>query len=168
MDERCWLCGAPAVLVTEPHRLPMAARDVVIEDQFYRCTECGEEFYNGGMMDESLKKATSAIQVEDGFLRPAEIRALRSSYGLTQAGLEKLIGSGEKTVVRWEKGTVSQNATADTLLRVLRDHPEVVARLAEERGVRVKLPKAAAPENAAAADEVPTVDADREDVRHAA
>jgi HTH-type transcriptional regulator/antitoxin MqsA len=168
MDERCWLCGAPAIVVTEPRRLPMAARDVVAEDRFYRCTECGEEFYNGGMMDETLKKATATIQVEDGFLRPADIRTIRKSYGLTQAGLEKLIGAGEKTVTRWEHGTVAQNATADTLLRVLRDHPEVVARLAEERGVRVKLPKVAAPDVDPPADAVSPAAADREDVRHAA
>jgi len=36
-------------------------------------------------------------------------------------------------VVRWERGTIFQNRTADTLLRVLRDHPEVVAELTRER-----------------------------------
>ena len=63
-------------------------------------------------------------------------------YRLSQASLEKLIRSGEKTVVRWERGRVAQNATADTLLRILRDHPEVVAKLAEQRGVKVTLPEA--------------------------
>ena len=46
-------------------------------------------------------------------------------------------------MVRWEKGSVAQNATADTLLRILRDHPEVVAKLAEERGVKLALPQSA-------------------------
>ncbi|HYH79277.1 MAG TPA: hypothetical protein VEX86_05755, partial [Longimicrobium sp.] len=74
--------------------------------------------------------------------------------------------SGEKTVVRWERGTTAQNATADTLLRVLRDHPEVVARLAAERGVRVRMP-----ERAAEAEASPSAEgarADEESVRHAA
>ncbi len=69
---------------------------------------------------------------------PDAIVALREKYGLTQAGLERLIGAGEKTVVRWERGTVAQNQTADTLLRVLDAHPDVVAQLAKERGVELR------------------------------
>jgi HTH-type transcriptional regulator/antitoxin MqsA len=141
MDETCWLCGSPADLVTELREIPMGTRKVVVDDTFYRCTSCGEMFYRLGMGDETLARAAAKIRQEDGLLTPGEIRALRAMYGLSQAGLERLINSGEKTVVRWERGTVAQNATADTLLRVLRDHPEVVARLAEQRGVRVRMPE---------------------------
>jgi HTH-type transcriptional regulator/antitoxin MqsA len=95
------------------------------------------------MADESFRRAAAAVRREDGLLAPDEVREIRTMYGLTQAALERLIGSGEKTVVRWERGSVAQNATADTLLRVLRDHPDVVAKLAEKRGVRVTLPEAA-------------------------
>jgi HTH-type transcriptional regulator/antitoxin MqsA len=169
MDEHCWLCGAPASLVTEGRRIPMLARDVVAEDRFYRCTACGEEFYGGGMMDATLRKATSTIQEQDALLKPEEIRAIRTSYGLTQAALETLINAGCKTVVRWEHGTVAQNATADTLLRVLRDHPEVVARLAEERGVRVRLPEMPSERTERApVDEPRDGGDDVGDVRHAA
>ncbi|HEU4880832.1 MAG TPA: hypothetical protein VFT45_01265, partial [Longimicrobium sp.] len=41
----------------------------------------------------------------------------------------------EKTVVRWERGTVAQNKTADTLLRVLLEHPEVVVSLKRKSGL---------------------------------
>jgi HTH-type transcriptional regulator/antitoxin MqsA len=121
----------------------MGSRHVTIDDEFYRCPGCGETFTVGVMGDETLRRAAAAVRREDGLLAPDEIRELRASYGLTQANLEKLINSGEKTVVRWERGTVAQNATADTLLRVLRDHPEVVARLAGQRGVKVTLPEPA-------------------------
>ncbi|HEX8244174.1 MAG TPA: type II TA system antitoxin MqsA family protein [Longimicrobium sp.] len=144
-DERCWLCSSPAPLVTEPREVPMGTRKVVVEDTFYRCGSCGETFYRPGMGDETLRRAAAALRKLDGLLEPDEIRAIRSAYGLSQAGLEKLIGAGEKTVVRWEKGTVAQNATADTLLRVLRDHPAVVAKLAEDRGVRVTVPREVQP-----------------------
>ena len=145
MEEmHCWLCDAPADLVTEPRETWWGSRRVTIDDTFYRCSSCGETFYVGDMPDETSRRAATAIRREDGLLEPDEIRAVRARYGLTQAGLETLIGAGEKTVVRWERGTVAQNATADTLLRVLRDHPEVVAALAEERGVKVALPPAEA------------------------
>ena len=128
----------------------MGTRPVAYEDEFYRCSNCGEEFYDGNMADESFRRAAAAVRQADGLLTPDEIRELRATYGLTQASLECLINAGEKTVVRWERGTIAQNATADTLLRVLRDHPEVVAKLAEERGVKVTLPKSAETAQAAA------------------
>lgn len=92
------------------------------------------------MATESLRRATAVIRAEEGLLAPEEIVELRRKYGLTQAQLERLIGAGEKTVVRWERGTVSQNRTADTLLRVLRDFPDVVAHLAK-RGRRPAQPR---------------------------
>jgi len=119
----------------------MGSRRVTIDDEFYRCPECGETFTVGAMGDETLRRAAAAVRREDGLLAPEEIRELRAMYGLTQANLEKMINAGEKTVVRWERGSVAQNATADTLLRVLRDHPEVVAKLAEQRQVPVVLPE---------------------------
>lgn len=128
--------------------MQIGPRKAVIEDEFYRCSTCGEVFYIGGMMDESLRRATAVVRAEDGLLGPDEIVALRGKYGLSQAELERLIGAGEKTVVRWERGTVSQNKTADTLLRILGDHPEVVAQLAAERGVKLTARKRAEPRRA--------------------
>jgi len=143
MEHKCYLCGSTARLVQEPREIPMGSRRVTIDDEFYRCPECGETFTVGTMGDETLRRAAAAVRREDSLLTPDEIREIRAMYGLTQASLERLIGSGEKTVVRWERGSVAQNATADTLLRVLRDHPEVVAKLAEQRGVPVVLPEPA-------------------------
>jgi HTH-type transcriptional regulator/antitoxin MqsA len=136
--EMCAMCGGPATLVEEPHTLNMAGRLVTYDDRFYRCGRCGETYYTGTMTAESSRRAAAVIRAEDGLLGPDDIVTLRKKYGLSQAGLERLIGAGEKTVVRWERGTVAQNRTADTLLRVLADHPDVVARLARERGVRLR------------------------------
>jgi HTH-type transcriptional regulator/antitoxin MqsA len=113
----------------------MGDRPVTFDDRFFRCSRCGEEYFNGEMMDDSLRRATAVIRAEDGLLAPSDIVALRKKYGLTQRQLERLIGAGEKTVVRWERGSVAQNKTADTLLRVLLDHPEVVAALKRQNGL---------------------------------
>jgi HTH-type transcriptional regulator / antitoxin MqsA len=133
--ESCFQCNVPATLVEEPHTRPMGDRPTTFVDRFYRCDRCGEEFYVGEMARDSLRRASAVARAEDRLLTAEEIVAIRRSYHLTQAQLERLIGAGAKTVVRWERGTVTQNRTADTLLRVLRDHPEVVARLAEQNGV---------------------------------
>ncbi len=138
--EHCYLCGNEAPLVRELRETAMGTRRVVIEDEFFRCVRCGETFYDDELADQSSRRAAAAVRREDGLLEPDAIRAIRAQYGLSQAELETLIGAGEKTVVRWERGTVAQNATADTLLRVLRDNPKVVKKLAAERGVDVAVP----------------------------
>lgn len=140
---KCYLCESEVRLVTEPREFREGAQTVVVDDTFYRCDNCGETFYDGVMARESFRRAAAAARLQEGLLTPQEIRDLRAMYGLTQSGLERLINAGEKTVVRWERGMVTQNATADTLLRVLRDHPEVVAKLAQWRGVRVTFPEPA-------------------------
>lgn len=133
----CYQCRSPAYLTRGERRTPMGSRPVSFEDEFYQCSNCGERFYDLDMAEVSNRRAAAAVRRADGLLAPDEIREIRFLYGLSQAKLEKLIGSGEKTVVRWERGTIAQNATADTLLRVLRDHPEVVRKLAKARKIKL-------------------------------
>lgn len=142
---QCYLCGGDSPLTREVRPVPIGSRSAVVEDEFYRCPRCEEDVYLGNMADATSRRAVAVIRAEDGLLGPDDIVALRAAYGLSQAGLERLIGAGEKTVVRWERGTVAQNGTADTLLRVLAEHPDVVARLARERGIRLRKPAAAPP-----------------------
>jgi putative zinc finger/helix-turn-helix YgiT family protein len=153
----CYLCETPASLVEETRTSNWGTRAVTYPDRFYRCDGCGETFYDREMLGESFRRATAVIRAEDGLLVPDDIVGLRKKYSLTQAQLERLIGAGAKTVVRWERGTVAQNKTADTLLRVLLDHPEVVKELKRKNGLarapRRRSSAAAAPtaKNAAAA-----------------
>ncbi|MDZ4168886.1 MAG: type II toxin-antitoxin system MqsA family antitoxin, partial [Coriobacteriia bacterium] len=51
----------------------------------------------------------------------------RLALALTQSDLARLLGVTTKAVGRWESGLVRQNRTADTLLRLLAAHPELVA-----------------------------------------
>ena len=47
--------------------------------------------------------------------------------GLTQADLERQLGVSTGTVGRWERGEVLQSRMADNFMRVLWDHPELIA-----------------------------------------
>jgi HTH-type transcriptional regulator/antitoxin MqsA len=86
-------------------------------------------------MAATQRRASDAIRAEEGLLSAREIREIREELGLTQQGLERLLGVGPKTVVRWERGTVFQNRSTDSLLRVLRAFPEASGFLAERHGV---------------------------------
>jgi len=90
-----------------------------------RCTRCGEVYLDLDAGDQLERTAVALLREAHGLLTPAQIRDLRKSLCLSQAGLEKLLGTGPKTVVRWEKGTVFQSATADKLMRLLIAKPEL-------------------------------------------
>jgi putative zinc finger/helix-turn-helix YgiT family protein len=114
----------------------LGARTVTVSDaEYMQCGECGEVYYLPGQAQRLQRTAADLARLSEGLLTSSEIEQIRAAYGLSQVALETLIASGAKTVTRWERGTVAQSGAADTLLRVLRDHPEVVAALAEEKGI---------------------------------
>lgn len=135
--DRCPICGGEAHLTREVRPITILARSVAVEDEFYRCTKCGEEVYRPGMMDAVTRRATAKIREEDGLLAPDEVRAIRRKLGLTQPEFERLLGVGANTVVRWERGTVPQGSAADSLLRLLDAFPENARFLAALHGVEL-------------------------------
>ena len=58
-------------------------------------------------------------------LSPSDIKDLRSDLGLTQHEFESLLGVSKPTASRWENGASQQSITANTLMRLIRDVPEV-------------------------------------------
>lgn len=136
--DSCPICTGEIQAVTTVRDVRLGRRTVAIEDEYFVCEECGEEFVTPTQMDRVQERAADKIRREQGLLLPREIRALRERYGLNQDEFEHLIGAGQKTVTRWERGTVVQNGTADTLLRVLIAHPDVIRTLAEAKGITLR------------------------------
>jgi putative zinc finger/helix-turn-helix YgiT family protein len=133
----CALCEGEARLISEERKVRVGQRAVKSLDEFYRCGECGEEFYLPGMMDVTLRRATERIRQEDGLLTPEQVKAIRTQLGLTQPEFERLLGVGKNTCVRWERGTIPQSAATDSLLRLVERFPENARYLAELHGVEL-------------------------------
>ena len=131
----CPACGAHTLRrvvgeVTVPFRktsieVPSVTHDV--------CDSCGEEPMSTGEFDALQKRAVALAREAKGLLTPDEIRELRRVRGLSQRQLERVLRVGEKTVVRWEKGTVFQNAGSDTLMRLIRQDNDVLQALLTTR-----------------------------------
>jgi len=137
MTDRCSLCEGPMKRVRERVEFPVRSRNVAVEIERSRCTECGEILYSPEQMDAAQRAASDELRRQDGLLRATEIRDIRNKYKLTQAQFEQLLGVGPKTVVRWERGTVAQNRATDELVRVISAVPEAFEYLARKNGVRV-------------------------------
>jgi HTH-type transcriptional regulator/antitoxin MqsA len=128
--ERCTDCGGRVEPSTDA--VPVALRGETISVAgiaHERCERCGRVRLDPEGTELLRQAAVAQLRAARGLLTPADIMGLRGMLGLSQAGLEKLLGTGPKTVVRWEKGTVFQSVTADRLMRLLIAHPGLAAQL---------------------------------------
>jgi HTH-type transcriptional regulator/antitoxin MqsA len=132
--DRCPECGGYLARVRTTVDTRVGRRTVAVSGEFLQCQgECREVYFAPGESDEVSRRATDMARAEEGLLTPQEIREIRRQHDLTQQQLEQLLNVGPKTVVRWERGTVMQNAATDTLLRLLRDVPAVYRHLLRTR-----------------------------------
>ena len=128
--DSCPECGGVIARVQTIVETRIGRRSIPVSGEFLQCQgECREIYFAPGESDELWRRAAVIARAEDGLLAPQEIRDIRRQHDLTQQQLEVLLNVGPKTVVRWERGTVVQNAATDTLLRLLRDVPEVYEHL---------------------------------------
>ncbi|MGI5939304.1 MAG: type II TA system antitoxin MqsA family protein [Thermoleophilia bacterium] len=126
--KKCAECGG--VVVSSTASLPFDVRGETLRVDGIEhglCTDCGEVYLSLEAAEVLQSKAIRASKAAKGLLSPEEIRELRRSLALSQAAFEDLLGVGAKTVVRWEKGTVFQSATADRMMRLIRLFPDLTS-----------------------------------------
>ena len=122
--KNCGECGSPVEESVESIPIDLRGELVNVSGITHgRCSVCGEIYLDLDASERLQREAVARLREARGLLTPAEIRDLRTSLDLSQAKFEKLLGTGPKTVVRWEKGTVFQSATADRLMRLLITQP---------------------------------------------
>lgn len=130
----CDFCGfESAVVVRERNSVQIGSREAVVEVECTRCENCDQEYVTPEQYEANRLRAVGQMRADEGLLQPEEIRDLRLCHGLTQEEMERLLGVGPKTVVRWENGTVFQGAAVDTLLRLIRDDGGLIGRLRRQR-----------------------------------
>lgn len=125
--KKCAECSGEVQRSTEPIAVDVRGETVLVPGiEHGRCAVCGEEYLPLDAAERLQKEAVRRLKASRQLLAPEEIRAIRRSLAMSQAEFEKLLGVGPKTVVRWEKGTVFQSATADRLMRLIALEPGLV------------------------------------------
>lgn len=87
--------------------------------QVSTCNICGNEVFNRKLEIENDIKVFDAYKTKKGLLTTNEIKQIRDRYRLSQATFSKLLGFGEKTITRYESGSI-QDRTHDNLMRLLK------------------------------------------------
>ncbi|MGI6177118.1 MAG: type II TA system antitoxin MqsA family protein [Eubacterium sp.] len=99
------------------------------------CAECGEELFCEGLDNATLVRVYDEYRRRHKLLMPEEIKKIRMQYGLSQRGFAKLLNWGDKTIYRYENGSI-QDKAHNSILLFLRE-PENMRRYLIENEVHL-------------------------------
>lgn len=108
---------------------------IEVDSDVLVCSECGEELFDETLDNETMLKAYAEYRNKHKYLSPEEIKAIREQYGLSQRGFAKLLNWGDKTIFRYENGSL-QDKAHDSILKMLKD-PENMKKYLEENELKI-------------------------------
>lgn len=107
---------------TEKETYPVKGENVTIQAKVSYCNCCGEQLWNDELDDKNLQTAYDAYRQNHSLLSPAEIREIREKYDVSQTTFARILGMGDKTITRYENGSIPDNAQ-NNLIALVR-YPE--------------------------------------------
>ena len=93
---------------------------IEVDAQVLVCADCGEEFFCEELDNATLVNAYNKYRRNHKLLFPEDIKKIREQYGLSQRSFAKLLNWGDKTIYRYENGSL-QDKAHNSLLLFLRD-----------------------------------------------
>ena len=106
---------------------PVKGENITIKARVRFCSICGEDIWDETLDAENLLNAYAEYRRNHGLLQPSEIRAIREKYKLSQVAFARVLGLGDKSVTRYENGSIAD--TAQNNLIALSRHPSVFKEL---------------------------------------
>lgn len=122
MRKYCEECGkeVETKIVIKKEAYDVCGEAVEVAAQVLVCVECGEEFFCEKLDNAALVLAYNEYRRRHKLLFPEEIRRIREQYGLSQRSFAKLLNWGDKTICRYENGSI-QDKAHNSLLLFLRE-----------------------------------------------
>lgn len=122
MKKYCEECGreVETKVITKKETYNVCSESIEVDAQILVCTECGEEFYCEELDNATLVRAYNEYRRRHKLLLPEEIKKIREQYGLSQRSFAKLLNWGDKTICRYENGSI-QDKAHNSLLLFLRE-----------------------------------------------
>ena len=116
-------------IVTRKETFKICGEDVTVDAQILTCADCGEELFCEELDSKTLLNAYNEYRQKHNLLMPEEIKEIREQYGLSQRGFAKLLNWGDKTIFRYENGSI-QDKAHNSMLIFLREPENMRAYLA--------------------------------------
>lgn len=90
--------------------------DIEVTSDITYCKKCGEKVWNNDLDNMTLLKAYEIYKKKHNLLTSSEIKAIREKYELSQVTFSKVLGFGEKTIARYENGSIQDPAQNNLIL----------------------------------------------------
>lgn len=122
MKKYCETCGkeVETEVVIKEETYDVCGESIKVDARVLVCAECGEEFYCEEFDNATLINAYNEYRRKHKLLLPNEIKKIREQYGLSQRSFAKLLNWGDKTICRYENGSI-QDKAHNSLLLFLRE-----------------------------------------------
>ena len=136
MMEYCDICGKEVEtrIITRQESINVCGEEIVVDAQILVCAACGEELFCEELDSVTLINAYNEYRRKHKLLLPEEIKKIREQYGLSQRSFAKLLNWGDKTICRYENGSV-QDKAHNSLLLFLREPENMRTYLTENEVV---------------------------------
>lgn len=145
----CAYCDGTAQLHKEERELKYRKEDFKVVQHFYKCEQCDEEFTNNEVDALTLVQAHNQYREKHSIPFPHEIINLKNKYGLTASKMGEILGLGQNSFTKYEKGEMpissmgkllKMAANPDIFLTLIEDSKETFKPKAyEELKARVEL-----------------------------
>ncbi len=109
---------------------PVKGESITVKALVRFCNVCGEDLWDEELDEQNLLRAYAEYRRIHGLLQPEEIRAIREKYQLSQVAFARVLGLGDKSVTRYENGSIAD--LAQNNLIALARHPSVFKELLEQ------------------------------------
>lgn len=118
MKKYCEECGkeVETKVISKQETYEVLGENIDVQAQVLVCADCSEEFYCEELDTVTLTNAYNEYRKKHKLLLPAEIKQIRELYGLSQRGFAKLLNWGDKTIHRYENGSIQDKAHNSLLL----------------------------------------------------
>ena len=116
----CTNCNTERALTQIPKRVSHHVKgiEIAVDTTVCVCNHCGEEVWNEEIDSETLRKLYAEYREIQGLLQPQQIKQIREKYGLSQVAFARILGFGDKTIARYENGSIQDAAPNNLLLLV--------------------------------------------------
>ena len=118
MKKYCEECGREVntKIITKRETYKVCGELIEVDAKILTCAECGEEFYSEELDNATLINAYNEYRRKHKLLLPEDIKQIREQYGLSQRSFAKLLNWGDKTICRYENGSIQDKAHNSLLL----------------------------------------------------
>lgn len=114
---------------------PVKGEDITIDAHVRFCDCCGNDLWDEQLDTQNLLDAFAKYREKHDLMQPSDIRVTREKYGLSQTAFARILGLGDKTITRYENGSIADAAQNNLIMLV--QQPSDFAQLLEKNKSKI-------------------------------